>query len=208
LITCLLSVVPSSLVYGAERVSAKSPTMSYFDRLALANWKLVMRVDRSSRFWKPTGMLLIGARPSEVMATFMDFDHQAGFMPKVKSSKIVRRRGRHELWVLVILTLPWPVANAWVAVKYDWVKTPDGAYHMKWIRHRGSMSRYWGTMSFLPWGNGATLAICSMQAVPDSVISRSRLNQGIVWGTGQLLHHLRAEVDRRRRSGGLKPFGG
>lgn len=206
LLVGLLWAVPSIRARAAERVPARRPTLSYFDRLTLANWKLVLRVDRSSRYWKPTGMLLISARPAEVMATFMDFNRQAGFMPKVKTSRIVRRRGRHELWVLVILALPWPVANAWVAVKYDWAKSSDGAFHMKWVRHRGSMSRYWGTMSFLPWGNGATLAVCSMQAVPDNVISRSRLNEGIAWGTGQLLHHLRAEVDRRRRTGTLKSF--
>ena len=185
---------------------ARRPSVSYFDRLSLANWKLVLRVDRSTRYWKPTGMLLINARPTEVMSTFMDFNRQAGFMPKVKSSRIVRRRGKHELWVLVILKLPWPVANAWVAVKYDWRQTPDGAYHMRWVRHRGSMARYWGRMSFWPWGRGATLAVCTMQAVPDSVVSRSRLNEGIVWGTRQLLHHLRAEVDRRRRTQSLRAF--
>ncbi len=180
--------------------------LSYFDRLALANWKLVMRVDKSRPFWQPTGLLLISSPPNQVMSTFMDFNRQANFMPKVKSSRIVRRRGKQELWVLVILSLPWPVANAWVAVKYDWTQTPDGAYHMHWVRHRGSMSRYWGTMSLLPWGKGWTLAVCSMQAVPDNHISRAKLNKGIVWGTEQLLHHLRAEVDRRRRRGALKPF--
>jgi hypothetical protein len=50
------------------------------------------------------------------------------------------------------------------------------------------------------------LAISTMQAVPDLHVSRSKLNKGIVWGSEQMLHHLRAEVDRRQRNGRLKPY--
>jgi hypothetical protein len=182
------------------------PNLSYFDRLALANWKQVMRVDRSAHYWQPTGMLLISARPAEVMSAFMDFERYSSFMPKVQSCRVVRRRGPYEVWALVVTHLPWPVANAWVAVKYTWAQSPDGAYHLSWTRHRGSMDRYWGSLSLLPWGDKATLAVCTMQAVPDIHISRSKLNGGIVWGTEQLLHHLRAEVDRRRVRGRLKPY--
>lgn len=203
----LVVALALSAGHGSSAAPGKGGlNLSYFDRLSLANWKLVMRVDKSTKYWQPTGMLLISSPPDKVMATFMDFNHQADFMPKVKRSRIVRRRGKQELWVLVILTLPWPVANAWVAVKYNWMRTPDGAYHMRWVRHRGSMSRYWGTMSLLPWGKYWTLAVCTMQAVPDTHISRARLNKGIAWGTEQLLHHLRAEVDRRRRKGTLKAY--
>ena len=37
-------------------------------------------------------------------------------------------------------------------------------------------------------------------------VSRSTLNKGIVWGSEQMLHHLRAEVDRRRKRGTLKSY--
>ncbi|GAF68856.1 unnamed protein product, partial [marine sediment metagenome] len=57
------------------------PKLSYFDRLALANWKHVMRVDKSDKHWRPTGMLLIAAKPTEVMSTFMDFKTISTFMP-------------------------------------------------------------------------------------------------------------------------------
>lgn len=193
---------------SAQPVAAgpSSPQLSYFDRLALANWKQVMRVDRSAQYWQPTGMLLIAARPAEAMSVFMDFTSYASFMPKVQSCKVVRRRGKAEVWALVVLHLPWPVANAWVAVKYSWARALDGSYHLSWSRHRGSMDRYWGSLSLLPWGDKWTLAVCTMQAVPDTHVSRSRLNGGIVWGTEQLLHHLRAEIDRRRNRGLLKAF--
>lgn len=183
-----------------------SPRLSYFDRLALANWKQVTKVDRSAKYWQPTGMLLISARPTEVMSTFMDFGSYSSYMPKVQSCRVVRRRGKQEVWALVVLHLPWPVANAWVAVKYSWTQSLDGAFHLSWSRHRGSMDRYWGSLTLLPWGDKWTLAVCTMQAVPDLHVSRSRLNGGIVWGTEQMLHHLRAEVDRRRGKGRLKPF--
>lgn len=184
----------------------KGPRISYFDRLKLANWKQVVRVDKSTNFWKPTGMLLIAAKPSEVMSTFMDFGSINTFMPKVKSCRVVRRRGKHKIWAVVFLDLPWPVANAWVAVRYDWSRAPSGSYKLNWVRHRGSMKRYWGKLRLWPWGKNWTLAVSTMQAVPDAHISRSRLNKGIVWGSEQMLHHLRAEVDRRRRKGLLKPY--
>lgn len=198
------------LILGAASGSAVAkpllPKLSYFDRLALTNWKQVMRVDKSATFWKPTGMLLIAASPDKVMNTFMDFTSYPSFMPKVQSCRIVRRVGQQETWALVVLQLPWPVANAWVAVKYRWEKAREGAYHLSWQRHRGSMDRYWGSLSLFPWGDSWTLAVLTMQAVPDAHVTRSRLNGGIVWGTEQLLHHLRAEMDRRRRLGHLVPF--
>ncbi len=197
-------LLPLGLAPAAH--ARKGPRLGYFDRLKLANWKQVMKVDRSSKYWKPTGMLLIAASPAQVMATFMDFGTISTFMPKVKSCRVVRRRGKHKIWAVVILDLPWPVANAWVAVKYDWVQSSDGGFKLTWVRHRGSMKRYWGRLRLYPWGKRWTLAVSTMQAVPDLHVSRSRLNKGIVWGSQQMLHHLRAEVDRRQRRGTLKSF--
>jgi len=205
IITLLIGIVAAWLATAPIAQGRSGPQISYFDRLKLANWKQVVRVDKSSKFWKPTGMLLIAARPAEVMATFMDFKSINTFMPKVKSCRVVRRRGKHKIWAVVILDLPWPVANAWVAVKYDWSRTKE-SYRLNWVRHRGSMKRYWGKLRLYPWGKHWTLAISTMQAVPDLHISRSRLNKGIVWGSEQMLHHLRAEVDRRRKKGRLKPY--
>lgn len=204
-IALLFGIAAAWLAMAPPLQARSGPRISYFDRLKLANWKQVVRVDKSSKFWKPTGMLLIAARPAEVMATFMDFKAINTFMPKVKSCRVVRRRGKNKIWAVVILDLPWPVANAWVAVKYDW-SAANGSYKLSWVRHRGSMKRYWGKLRLYPWGKHWTLAVSTMQAVPDLHISRSRLNKGIVWGSEQMLHHLRAEVDRRRKKGSLKPY--
>jgi hypothetical protein len=140
------------------------------------------------------------------MDTFMDFSSYARVMPKVKSCQLLRRRGPFEIWAMVVLEFPWPVANAWVAVKYDWKKDAGGGYHLSWERHRGSMTKYWGRLQLVPWGKHWTLATCSMQAVPDAVVPRGKLNEGIVWGTGSLLHHLRSEVDRRRQARLLRAY--
>jgi hypothetical protein len=196
-----------ALVLSATPVAAQSPpALSYFERLTLANWKHAMRVDRSTKHWTPTGMLLVAARPTEVMATFMDFGRYSTFMPKVQSCKVVRKRGPNEIWALVVTNLPWPVANAWVAVKYNWKRAGAEGYYLEWERHRGSMAKYWGRLALYPWGKHHTLAICTMQAVPDAVVPRGKLNDGIVWATEQLLHHVRAEVDRRRKHRTLRPF--
>ena len=195
-----------SIVAGTSTRADAAPKLSYFERLTLANWKLIMRVDKSSQFWTPTGMILVAARPTQVMSVFMDFPSHASFMPKVKSCRVVRRRGKFDIWAMVILHLPWPVSNAWVAVKYNWSDLSGGGYRLAWERHRGSMRRYWGKLQLLPWGKHWTLAVTTMHAAPDAYVTRSTLNKGIVWGTGQLLHHLRAEVDRRRKAGRLKTF--
>ncbi len=204
-IALLVGFAAAWLAVAPTAQARKGPRISYFDRLKLANWKQVVRVDKSTKFWKPTGMLLIAAKPAEVMSTFMDFKSIPSFMPKVKSCRVIRRRGKHKIWAVVILDLPWPVANAWVAVKYDW-SSARGSYKLSWVRHRGSMKRYWGKLRLYPWGKHWTLAVSTMQAVPDLHISRSRLNKGIVWGSHQMLHGLRAEVDRRRKNGSLKAY--
>jgi len=204
--TVLLVAAASGLQPDPASAQPAPAGLSYFERLTLANWKLTMKVDRSSEHWVPTGKLLIAARPTEVMDTFMDFGSYGRIMPKVKSCQLLRRRGPYEIWAMVVLELPWPVANAWVAVKYDWKRLGTEGYHLRWERHRGSMSKYWGRLELVPWGKHWTLATSTMQAVPDSVVPRSKLNEGLVWGTGALLHHLRQEVDRRRNARQLKPY--
>lgn len=205
-IAILIAFAVTGLALAPEARARKGPRISYFDRLKLANWKHVTRVDKSSKFWKPTGMLLIAAKPSEVMDTFMDCKRIDGYMPKVKSCRVVRKRGKKKIWAVVILSLPWPVANAWVAVRYDWRRGSNGGYKLSWVRHRGSMKSYWGRLNLYSWGQNWTLAVTTMQAIPDLHVSRSKLNNGIVWGSEQMLHHLRAEVDRRARKGTLKPY--
>ena len=96
------------------------PKLSYFERLAVTNWKLVVRVDKRSSYWIPTAFLLIAARPAQVMATFLDFRRYYQFMPKVKACRVVRRQGKHLIWAVIVLDYPWPVANGWVAVRYRW----------------------------------------------------------------------------------------
>ena len=118
-------------------VARSKPKLSYFDRLRLANWKQLMKVDKSSKFWQPTGMILIAAKPEHVMGVFMDLKSIHRFMPKVTKCKVVRRQGKHKVWAVVILGLPWPVANAWVAVKYVWSQAGTHGYSLKWTRHRG-----------------------------------------------------------------------
>jgi hypothetical protein len=201
-----LLLLPTGLRPSPAVAQPGMPKLSYFERLTVANWKLAMKVDRSSQHWQPTGMLLIAARPTEVMNTFMDFGRYSSYMPKVQSCKVLRKRGPYEIWAMVVLTFPWPVANAWVAVRYDWKKVGTDGYSLSWERQRGSMAKYWGRLSLIPWGKDRTLATCTMQAVPDAAVPRSQLNQGIVWGTEQLLHHLRAEVDRRRSGKWLRPY--
>lgn len=202
----LVLAAPAGLQSPVAHAQPAPAGLSYFERLTLANWKITTKVDRSGQHWIPTGKLLIAARPTEVMDTFMDFGSYGRIMPKVKSCQRLRQRGPYEIWAMVVLELPWPVANAWVAVKYDWRKLPGGGYHLSWERHRGSMSKYWGRLELVPWGKHWTLATCTMQAVPDAVVPRGKLNEGIVWGTESLLHHLRAEVDRRRKTRQLKAY--
>ena len=148
-------------------------------------------------------MLKMASPAPNVMSVVMDISNYKDFMPLVTQSKVVRRRGRRHIWAVIVTNLPWPLRNAWVAVKYTWSKLPGNGYKLKWVRHRGSMTRYWGQLELYPWGRYHCLVISRMQAVPDSYISRSRLNFGMVWGAEALLNRVRNRLDRLRRQGKL-----
>lgn len=192
------------LAHGA--VLGGPPKLTPAERHRLERWQEVVRVDKSSPYWIPTAMLLFPEPPEQVMWVLMDIEKYAQYMPKVKESRIVRRRGRHEIWAVIVTTLPWPLRNAWVSVKYTWRQIGPRSFRLDWVRQRGSMRRYWGRLELYPWKRYYTLAVCTMQAEPDEHITRSRLNKGMVWGARQLLHHLRQRVDTFARLGLLKVF--
>lgn len=185
----------------ATPARAGRPKLSPSEKRRLASWKPVVRVDKSSPYWVPTAMLLFSVRPEQVMSVVMDISKYAKYMPKVAQSRVVRRKGKNTIWAVIVTTLPWPLRNAWVAVRYVWSVIGSHSYRLAWVRERGSMRRYWGRLDLYPWGRYWTLAVCTMQAEPDENVSRSRLNGGIVWGTQQLLQHLRQRVDSMQRLG-------
>ncbi len=185
---------------------AAPPELSSAERQRLQAWKAVVRVDKSRPAWIPTAMLLFPETPEQVMSVVMDIRSYDKYMPRVKQCRVVRRKGRHEIWAVIVTNLPWPLRNAWVAVKYTWRQLGPRSFRLDWVRHRGSMQRYWGRLDLYPWGRYYTLAVCTMQAEPDEHIGRSRLNKGIVWGAKQLLHHLRRRVDTLTRLGVVRAF--
>ncbi len=200
------AVIVAGAVWAApiSTVMAGPPQLSAGDKSRLTSWKAVIKVDKSSPYWVPTAMLLFSQRPEQVMSVVMDISKYDKYMPKVAQSRVVRRKGKHRIWAVIVTSLPWPLRNAWVAVRYDWSVIGPHAYRLSWVRERGSMRRYWGRLDLYPWGRYWTLAVCTMQAEPDENISRSRLNGGIVWGTEQLLQHLRQRVDSMQRLGLLR----
>ncbi len=195
-----------ALLLTVKPALAGPPELSASEKRRLAAWKAVVRVDKSRPAWIPTAMLLFPETPEQVMSVVMDIDAYDKYMPKVKQCRVVRRKGRREIWAVIVTTLPWPLRNAWVAVKYTWSQLGPRSFRLDWVRHRGSMRRYWGRLELYPWGRYYTLAVCTMQAEPDEHISRRRLNEGIVWGTKQLLHHLRQRVDTLTRLGVVRAF--
>ena len=179
--------------------AAPLPTMSHSERARLLRWKVVTRVDKGSRYWRPTAFMLFSVSPRRVMSVVKDISSYDEYMPKVAKSTVVRRKGRTRAWAVIVTNLPWPMRDAWVAVKYTWSSLGQGAYRLDWMRERGSMRKYWGRLDLYPWGRYWTLAVCTMQAEPDAKVPLSLLNKKIVWGTEQLLQHLRARVDVMQR---------
>jgi hypothetical protein len=204
---CCVPVVAAVVLLGASGVSAASlPKLTPSEKSKLQQWKSIVKIDKSSRYWVPKAYLLMSAPPSKVMGVVMDIASYHEFMPRVTKSRVVRRKGKRNIWAVIVTNLPWPMRNAWVAVKYTWSKPSNGHYRLDWIRHRGSMSQYWGRLDLYRWGKHFTLAVCSMQAVPDQYITRSKLNEGIVWGAEQLLQSVRARLDALRRFATLKSW--
>lgn len=189
---------------SSSKADAALPKLSTKDRNRLLAWKMVTRVDKSQAHWLPTAMLLMASPAPEVMHVVMDIHNYYKFMPMVIKSRVVRRKGNRFIWAIIVTSLPWPLRNAWVGVKYSWERIPGNGYRLTWVRHQGSMKRYWGRLSLHHFSPYRTLAVCSMQAEPDGFIPRSRLNQGMVWGTEALLNRIRMRLDLLRRTKTLK----
>ena len=199
---CVLS---SLWVFWGVEAQAR-PKLTKRQIRKLEKWKGLTSIDKSSKNWKPTTYLLMSTSPPKVMSVVMDIHKYSRFMPRVTKSKVVRRRGKKHIWAVMVTNLPWPMRNAWVAVKYTWSTPGKGHYRLKWVRHRGSMKKYWGQLDLYQWGKHYTLAKCTMQAIPDQYITTGRLNEGIVWGAEQLLHRLRGRIDYLRKFNLLKTW--
>jgi hypothetical protein len=191
----LLAVLwfPSQIAWGKGM-----PKLTPQQKKRLRKWKSVVTVDKSSKYWIPKAFLLMSTTPPKVMGVVMDIANYDKFMPRVTKSRVVRRKGKKNVWAVIVTNLPWPMRNAWVAVKYTWSQPSKNHYRLDWFRHKGSMRQYWGRLDLYSWGKWFTLAVCSMQAVPDQYVSRSRLNKGIVWAAEQVLQNLRSRMDHLR----------
>lgn len=182
------------------------PRLSNRERKNLEQWRAVVKIDKSEKYWKPKAYILMNHPPSRVMGIVSDFEKYSRFMPRVTKSKVVRRKGKNNTWAVMVTNFPWPMRNAWVAVKYTWSKPGKNHYRLDWKRYRGSMKKYWGRMDLFAWGNHRTLVECTMQAVPDQHVSLSKLNDGIVWAAEQLLHNLRQRLDFLGKIMPIKPW--
>ncbi len=191
---------------GFAKSSSVKTRLSRDEIRRIENWESVVHVDKSEKHWKPTVYILMADPPPKVMHIVMQVQNYSRFMPRVKKSTVVRRSGRNRMWAVMVTDLPWPLRNAWVAVRYEWSVQGGNHYRLDWSRYRGSMRKYRGRMDFYEWNENHTLVKCTMQAVPDDFITLRQLNNGMVWAAEQMLHSLRSRLDALRKKHSLSSW--
>ena len=138
--------------------------------------------------------------PEAVLHVLLQFNKYKHFLPRVKASRITRRRG----WVtyaVIHTDLPWPVKDSWVYLRVRRRDRPRRVYHVKWKMLNGTMKEYRGEAVIKPWaGNGKrTLISYMLQAEPATSAPDSLISKGVRRVAGTIVKRFRLRVAALRK---------
>ena len=130
-------------------------------------------------------MGVVNAPPSVVARMLADVDRYKEFMPCIRESRKVGD-GLFE----VKCELPWPIKDAWARVKVR-SGVRNGVKVVQWWMVKGTLDSYDGVAWIQPWGEGKSLVIYQMRAVPSIPAPNSLLDRGMRSAAKDVLETLR-----------------
>mgnify|MGYP001827775844 CR=1 FL=1 len=197
-----ISIVVAPWLCLACGVATAAPSVDPATAKRLKNWEVISTSEKveNQKVMMGKAVGTVADVPEAVLHTVVDVARYKHFLPRIKGSRLVRRRG-NQVYAVVESALPWPVRDAWVYVKLVYHRRGGRAYEVKWKMINGTMNQYFGRALIQPWNDDASHTLLTYEvmaepktAAPDSVISR-----GVRKVTEVFTHRLRMRVAALRK---------
>ncbi|MCC6749711.1 MAG: hypothetical protein IT371_18740 [Deltaproteobacteria bacterium] len=146
----------------------------------LARWEVLASSEQVSGAGVMQGKALglFQEVPEALVHTILDIGRYKFYLPRMKSSRVVKVQGPHTFAVLET-DFPWPVRDAWVYIKMTYTRTGARSYRLRWWMENGTLKQYTGEAEIVPFDAQATRTLLTYKllaqpktAAPDGVISK------------------------------------
>jgi len=144
--------------------------------------------------------------PEAVTWTMLQVEKFKHYLPRVKDSRIVKRKG-WSTYAVIETSLPWPVKDAWVYIKMTRKDKPGRAFEITWSMINGTMKSYHGSVLIEPWNKAGTKTIVTYQmlAHPKTSAPDSMISNGIKQIVGIFVYRTRMRLLALRKFKKLPP---
>jgi hypothetical protein len=138
--------------------------------------------------------------PEAVVHVLLDLDKYKHYLPRIKDSRIVKKRGWHTFGVLET-SLPWPAKDSWAYIKYTRYDKPGRVYEIKWWMVNGTLNQFTGSALVEPWNKDATRSVLTytMLFEPKTSAPYSMISDGVKRVTRIIVDRTRLRLQALRK---------
>ncbi len=106
-----------------------------------------------------------------VWPVIRDCEHFSKFMPRTRSSKLLRREG-NVMDCKVVIRMPFPLSNLWSHVRSVITEHPGGGWTRAWKLLKGNYKRNSGSWTVLPYegDRSRSLLVYRIDVDPDMLV--------------------------------------
>ena len=140
--------------------------------------------------------------PEAVVYVVEDVGRYKFFLPRIKESRVVKRRGTQVSAVLET-KLPWPVKDAWAYVLFSRQKLKGRRYVVRFSMRNGTLKSFGGTVLIEAYRrkDGVTHSFVTYKLLtePRTSAPDSRISEGVRRVTAQFVHRIRMRLTALRK---------
>ena len=140
--------------------------------------------------------------PEAVVYVIEDVGRYKYFLPRIKESRVVKRRST-KVWAVLETKLPWPVKDAWAYVLFSRQKLKGRRYVVRFSMRNGTLKSFSGTALVEAYRrkDGAVHSFITYKLLtePHTSAPDSRISHGVKRVTTQFVHRVRMRLTALRK---------
>lgn len=179
-LVCAVGAAALLALVLVPRVGRAVPRLSKDQRYAVEHGHVLDYADRQegASAISAHSIAVVDDIPEAVMHVILDVARYRYWVPKIKESRVTKRRG-WSIYSVVETDLPWPVKDAWAYLKLTRQDRPGRVFEARWEMLNGTMKRYSGSVRVEPYKGNPKKSFVTYRltaelktAVPDAAIRK------------------------------------
>ncbi len=195
---CLLTM----LAPGGQAWS--KPALTDGELARLHKWEVLEYSQKlsSGKVLRGKAVGLIPDIPEAVVYVIEDVARYKHFLPRIKESRVVKRRGT-SVWAVLETRLPWPVKDAWAYVLFTRQRLKGRRYVVRFNMRNGTLKSFGGTVLVEAYRrkDGAIHSFITYKLLtePRTSAPDGKISEGVKRVTAQFVHRIRMRLTALRK---------